>query len=71
MVFDSDFKHKNSVKSNEIHKSVEEVERHSFQSISKNGLSPDEIFANDPFFKSEPDFNVEFRCEDKTGKQIF
>ena len=69
MVSDSDSQHENSVKSNEIHKIVG-VESQSVQSITKNGLSPDEIFANDPFFKSEPDFDVEFGCQVETGKQI-
>ena len=75
MVSDSDSQHENSVKSNEIHKIVG-VESQSVRSISKNGLSPDEIFANDPFFNSEPDFGVEFKSKvgtssDADGKQIF
>ena len=75
MVSDSDSQHEYSVKSNEIHKIVG-VESQSVRSISKNGLSPDEIFANDPFFNSEPDFGVEFKSKvgtssDADGKQIF
>ena len=74
MVSDSDSQHENSVKSNEIHK-IMGVESQSVRSISKNGLSPDEIFANDPFFNSEPDFGVEFKSKvgtssDADGKQI-
>ena len=53
---------------------VKEVENHSVQSITKNVLSPDEIFANDPFFNSEPDFGVELKSQVGTynlaGKQI-
>ena len=60
--------------SNEIQKWVEEVDR--VPSSTKNGLAVDEIFANDPFFESEPDFVVELRSEVGTssannGKQIF
>ena len=43
MVSDSDSQHENSVKSNEIHKIVG-VESQSVQIITKNGLSPNEIF---------------------------
>ena len=72
VVSDSDFQLTDFAdeSSNEIEKFVEEVDN-SVPSITKNGLAVDEIFASDPFFKSEPDFVVEFRSEVGTGKQFF
>ena len=75
-VSDSDFQHQNFVEESscDIQNCVKEVENHSVQSITKNVLSPDEIFANDPFFNSEPDFGVELKSQVGTynlaGKQI-